>query len=136
MRWNHKTEPNLQKVKALSKALDVERPLASLLVQRGIETYDAAKDFFRPSLEKLYDPFLMKDMDKAVTRIERGPRAGAKHSGLRRLRRRWNHLRRLGFFIPFDFLRTSYRPTFLTATKRAMAFLFRALILRRITTLL
>ena len=44
--------------------------VAALLLQRGIETYEDAKTFFRPSLEDLHDPFLMKDMDKAVERIE------------------------------------------------------------------
>ena len=45
--------------------------MATLLLERGIETYDAAKKFFRPSLNDLHDPFLMKDMDKAVARIEK-----------------------------------------------------------------
>ncbi len=45
--------------------------LANLLAQRGIKTYDEAKAFFRPSLDDLYNPFLMKDMDKAVARLEK-----------------------------------------------------------------
>jgi len=70
MRWNLKNEPDSKKVVELSKALGIEKTLAKLLVQRGIESFDAAKDFFRPDLYKLHDPFLMKDMDKAVSRIE------------------------------------------------------------------
>ena len=53
----------------LSKQLNVSSTIASLLVSRGVRTYDEAKLFFRPSLDDLHDPFLMKDMDKAVNRI-------------------------------------------------------------------
>ena len=70
MRWTLKPKPNQDTVRALSKALQVELSIASLLVQRGIESYEQAKHFFRPSLDDLHDPFLMKDMDKAVSRIE------------------------------------------------------------------
>ncbi len=70
MRWTIKPKPEPQKVEELKGALQVNELVASLLVQRGIETYDQAKSFFRPSLDDLHDPFLMKDMDKAVERIE------------------------------------------------------------------
>lgn len=70
MRWTLKPKPETSKLKALQEALQVEEQVASLLIQRGIETYEEAKKFFRPSLEDLHDPFLMKDMDKAVERIE------------------------------------------------------------------
>lgn len=70
MRWTLKPIPETEKVISLSKALKVEPLIASLLVQRGIETFDEAEKFFRPSLKDLHDPFLMKDMDKAVLRIE------------------------------------------------------------------
>ena len=70
MRWKIKSKPDSKKVAELAKALNVEDYVATLLVQRGIETFDAAKDFFRPSLDHLHDPYLMKDMDKAVERIE------------------------------------------------------------------
>lgn len=70
MRWTLKPKPNQDTVKNLSKALQVESSIASLLVQRGIESFEQAKYFFRPSLDDLHDPFLMKDMDKAVSRIE------------------------------------------------------------------
>ena len=59
-------------VKHLQEVLNIERPIANLLAHRGITTYDAARAFFRPSLTHLHDPFLMKDMDKAVDRISKG----------------------------------------------------------------
>lgn len=71
MRWNLKSKPEKQKVQALQKALQVDEIIATLLVQRGIETFEQAKTFFRPSLDDLHDPYLMKDMDKAVARIEK-----------------------------------------------------------------
>ena len=71
MRWTLKPKPDPEKVKSLSKALKVEPIIASLLVQRGVETFEEAEKFFRPSLDNLHDPFLMKDMDKAVSRIEK-----------------------------------------------------------------
>ncbi len=70
MRWTLKPKPKLSKVEDLKKALQVDDIVATLLLQRDIETYEVAKTFFRPSFEDLHDPFLMKDMDKAVARIE------------------------------------------------------------------
>jgi len=71
MRWTLKPKPSEEKIKHLAQALNVEDFVATLLIQRGIETFEDAKNFFRPSLEHLHDPYLMKDMDKAVARIER-----------------------------------------------------------------
>jgi len=71
MRWTLKPKPNLETVRFLQHALQIEESIASLLVQRSIETYEQAKDFFRPSLNHLHDPFLMKDMQKAVERIQK-----------------------------------------------------------------
>ncbi|ABQ03625.1 single-stranded-DNA-specific exonuclease RecJ [Flavobacterium johnsoniae] len=71
MRWTLKPKPSEDKIKHLAQALNVEDFVATLLIQRGIETFEDAKNFFRPSLEHLHDPYLMKDMDKAVARIER-----------------------------------------------------------------
>lgn len=71
MRWTIKPKPAEEKVKHLAQALNIENFVASLLIQRGIETYDEAKAFFRPSLDDLHNPYLMKDMDKAVERIEK-----------------------------------------------------------------
>ena len=70
MRWTLKTKPDNQKIKVLANQLNVDEIIASLLIQRGVETYEQARHFFRPSLDELHDPFLMKDMDKAVARIE------------------------------------------------------------------
>lgn len=71
MRWTLKQKPPQETVTALAKALNVEEFVATLLVQRGITTFEEAKAFFRPSLEHLHDPYLMKDMDKAIARIEK-----------------------------------------------------------------
>ena len=71
MRWTIKSKPEKAKVQALQNALQVDETVATLLVQRGIETYEQAKTFFRPTLEDLHNPYLMKDMDKAVIRIEK-----------------------------------------------------------------
>ncbi|MFK5957276.1 MAG: single-stranded-DNA-specific exonuclease RecJ [Lutibacter sp.] len=76
MRWKLKPEPNSQITLKLAQELGVERTIAKLLVNRGIETFDQAKTFFRPSLSDLHNPFLMKDMDKAVARIEKAISAG------------------------------------------------------------
>ena len=70
MRWTLKPKSESNTVRDLQAALQVDKSVATLLVQRGIETYEDAKQFFRPSLDDLHDPFLMKDMDKAVVRIE------------------------------------------------------------------
>jgi single-stranded-DNA-specific exonuclease len=70
MRWTLKSKPEKEKVQKLQNELQVDALIATLLVQRGVETYNQAKAFFRPSLTDLHDPFLMKDMDKAVVRIE------------------------------------------------------------------
>jgi len=69
MRWTLKPKPNPETVKSLADSLQIDAPIASLLVQRGIENFEDAKSFFRPSLDHLHDPYLMKDMDKAVVRI-------------------------------------------------------------------
>lgn len=71
MRWNLKSKPEKEKLQALQNALQVDEIIATLLVQRGVETYEQAKTFFRPTLDDLHDPYLMKDMDKAVNRIEK-----------------------------------------------------------------
>ena len=71
MRWTLKTTPNITTVQQLSKDLSIDDTLSKLLVQRGVSTFEEAKKFFRPSLEELHDPFLLKDMDLAVSRIEK-----------------------------------------------------------------
>lgn len=76
MRWSLKPKPNSETVIQLARALQVDDPVAKLLVQRGIDSYDKAKTFFRPSLDALHDPYLMKDMDLAVARIEQAIEQG------------------------------------------------------------
>nr|WP_299071814.1 single-stranded-DNA-specific exonuclease RecJ [uncultured Allomuricauda sp.] len=71
MRWTIKPRPTQQEIDQLSKELKVESLVSQLLLQRGITTYEEARDFFRPELSHLHNPFLMKDMDKAVERIEK-----------------------------------------------------------------
>lgn len=58
-----------EKTKALYASLSINMALCQILVQRGIDTFEKAKNYFRPQISQLYDPFLMKDMDKAVERI-------------------------------------------------------------------
>lgn len=70
MRWTLKPKPLESDITQLKEALQVDDVVATLLLQRGINTYEEAKTFFRPSFDDLHDPFLMKDMDKAVARIE------------------------------------------------------------------
>ena len=71
MRWTLQSKPEKEKVQKLQNELQVNEIIATLLVQRGITTYDQAKTFFRPTLDDLHNPYLMKDMDKAVSRIEK-----------------------------------------------------------------
>ena len=70
MRWTLKPKPEAALVSALASQLQVDEVIATLLVQRGITSYEQARQFFRPSLADLHDPYLMKDMDKAAQRIE------------------------------------------------------------------
>ncbi len=71
MRWTLKPVPEKEKIEHLAKALSVDDLVAQLLIQRGIETFDEAKKFFRPSITDLHNPYLMKDMELAVERIEK-----------------------------------------------------------------
>ena len=70
MRWSSKPKIEKEKIAKLAKDLSVETTVAKILLQRNISTFEEAKKFFRPSLDDLHDPFLMKDMDVAVERIE------------------------------------------------------------------
>ncbi len=69
--WNLKALPEKDIVCTLKESLGVSELVATLLAQRGIKTFEEAKKFFRPQLSDLYNPFLMKDMDKAVERLHR-----------------------------------------------------------------
>jgi len=69
-RWVIKEPGDEALVKKLAQELKIGRQLANLLAQRGIKTYEEAKSFFRPEISQLHDPFLMKDMDVAISHIE------------------------------------------------------------------
>jgi single-stranded-DNA-specific exonuclease len=69
-RWIIKKQGEEDKIQHLCEVLNIDQNLSNLLVQRGISTFEEARSFFRPSLDYLHNPFLMKDMDKAVDRIE------------------------------------------------------------------
>ncbi|MFC2101849.1 single-stranded-DNA-specific exonuclease RecJ [Bacteroidota bacterium] len=77
-RWIIKERGDEAVVGQLSRELNIDKHLAGLLVQRGIHTFAEAKSFFRPRLEDLHDPFLMKDMDKAISRIDEALKRGEK----------------------------------------------------------
>ncbi|MEJ7560252.1 MAG: single-stranded-DNA-specific exonuclease RecJ [Pedobacter sp.] len=77
-RWVHPAESDDEAVILLAQELNIDKSLAQVLVQRGIETFDQAKDYFRPQVSKLHDPFLMKDMDKAIVRIDNAIISGEK----------------------------------------------------------
>ena len=68
-RWNI-LQADAQQVQALQSTLKIHPILCDLLVQRGIDTFELAKNYFRPSIDHLHDPWRMKDMDKAVNRIQ------------------------------------------------------------------
>ena len=62
-------QADLEMAESLGKEINVNLTLANMLVNRGVDSFQKAKDYFRPDLDKLHDPFLMKDMDKAVERL-------------------------------------------------------------------
>jgi single-stranded-DNA-specific exonuclease len=82
MRWSQRDKPDSAWVDALHEAFNqdptkpLDRKFSRLLVSRGIKTYADALIFFKPEIDQLHDPFLMKDMDRAVSRIKRGVAAG------------------------------------------------------------
>lgn len=69
-RWNI-LPADKDSVRQLSQALQVNETICTILTQRGITTFEEAKTYFRPSLDMLHSPWLMKDMHKAVDRIEK-----------------------------------------------------------------
>lgn len=76
--WEIPNSPEETAVDSLSKSLNVNADLAALLIQRGIYTFEEARDFFRPEISSLHDPFLMKDMDLAVNRLSEAIANGEK----------------------------------------------------------
>lgn len=77
-RWAMQEKPDNADVIKLAADLNIDPVLSALLIQRGIKTYDDARYFFRPDLRHLHDPFLMKDMEKAIERIEKAIASGEK----------------------------------------------------------
>ncbi|MAT38071.1 MAG: single-stranded-DNA-specific exonuclease RecJ [Ectothiorhodospiraceae bacterium] len=77
-RWNIRPPGDPEKVRLLVEEIHVPDIIASILVSRGIEDYDSAKRFFRPSLQQLHNPFLMHDMEKAVSRVINASEQGEK----------------------------------------------------------
>jgi single-stranded-DNA-specific exonuclease len=77
-RWIYKPNPPQKQIDLLVEKLHVSTEMATLLAQRGIADFDEAKAFFRPDLTLLHDPFLMKDMDVAVARLEKAIFKGEK----------------------------------------------------------
>ena len=69
MNWIIEENTDNRTIEQLSKELNVNKIISSMLVKRGIKTFNQAKDFFRPKINQLHDPFLMKDMNEAVNRI-------------------------------------------------------------------
>jgi single-stranded-DNA-specific exonuclease len=77
-RWSVRDNADEEEVNALAAALTIDTVLSSLLINRGIKTFDDARLFFRPEHRHLHDPFLMADMEKAILRIEAAMAAGEK----------------------------------------------------------
>ncbi len=83
-RWKIK-KADEQKVQLLADALKVNPLISRILVGRGIENFEDAKNYFRPDISQLHDPWLMKDMDLAVKRILQAIRQKRKNPGIWRL---------------------------------------------------
>jgi single-stranded-DNA-specific exonuclease len=70
-RWTYKTIPPREEIDKISKSININPYLSAILLQRNISDFDSAKNFFRPSLDQLHDPFLMQDMEQAVDRLKK-----------------------------------------------------------------
>lgn len=68
--WKQKPKTSPKAIETLAREINVNPTLANMLINRGVESFEQAKEYFRPSLSQLHDPFLMKDMDQAIARIE------------------------------------------------------------------
>ncbi len=77
-RWAIRDNADEQEIQALAAALNIDTVLSSLLIHRGIKSYEEARLFFRPDERHLHDPFLMADMEKAILRIETAIATGEK----------------------------------------------------------
>ena len=70
--WTKSDQPSIRKVNSLQADLKIPNFICSLLIQRDINSLDKAQNFFRPKLDSLHDPYLMKDMEKAIDRVNQG----------------------------------------------------------------
>lgn len=77
-RWIYKPVPDKEQIQQLGEQLNINPFLTAILLQRGINTFESARLFFRPSLGDLHDPFLMKDMAAAVDRLKKAIDSGEK----------------------------------------------------------
>ena len=75
-RWVYKDQGDEKIVRQLAEELSIDLNLSNLLVQRGTHTFDQARSYFRPQLDDLHDPFIMKDMDLAIDRIHKAIEGG------------------------------------------------------------
>lgn len=75
-KWIIREQADREKVERLAAEVGIDKVLADLLVKRGVESFEEARAFFRPDLKALHDPFLMKDMDKAVERLHKAITSG------------------------------------------------------------
>jgi single-stranded-DNA-specific exonuclease len=69
--WKQKPKTSPKAIETLAREINVNPTLANMLINRGVESFEEAKEYFRPSLSQLHDPFLMKDMEQAIERIEK-----------------------------------------------------------------
>ncbi len=69
--WKQKPKTSPKAIETLAREINVNPTLANMLINRGVESFEQAKEYFRPSLSQLHDPFLMKDMGQAIARIEK-----------------------------------------------------------------
>ncbi len=74
--WKQKTEPDQAMVNVLTSELNAPEVIAKMLVQRGVDSPEKVKKFFNPRIGDMHDPFLMKDMDKAIERIQKAQEQG------------------------------------------------------------
>jgi len=77
-RWVQASRANPETTTLLAQNLNIDYSLAQILVQRGVSTFDEAREYFRPQMSKLHDPFLMKDMHKAIERIDKALKSNEK----------------------------------------------------------
>lgn len=77
-RWVQAVQGNIEVTDSLAQELNIDKSLAQILVERGVSSFDEARSFFRPAMASLHDPFLMKDMDRAIERIDEALAKGEK----------------------------------------------------------